>query len=68
MSLGNWRVKLVIERFKVIINVIIGWKLHGCNMLCSAALCGLSLGLVSVDVQAAKVIFHSLRTYYFYIL
>jgi hypothetical protein len=52
----------------VIISVIFGWKLNGYNMLFSAALCGLSLGLVSVGVQAAKVIFHSLRTYYFYIL
>jgi hypothetical protein len=60
--------KIVIERFKVIISVIFGWKLNGYNMLFSAALCGLSLGLVSVGVQAAKVIFHSLRTYYFYIL
>jgi hypothetical protein len=39
----------------VIISVIIGWKLNGCNILCSAALCGLSLGLVSVGVQAVNV-------------
>jgi hypothetical protein len=39
----------------VIISVIIGWKLNGCNMLCSTALCGLSLRLVSVGVQAVKV-------------
>jgi hypothetical protein len=34
------------------ISVIIGWILNGCNMLCTATLCGLSLGLVSVGVQA----------------
>jgi hypothetical protein len=39
----------------VIVSVIIGWKLNGCNMLCSTALWGLSLGLVSVDMQAVKV-------------
>jgi hypothetical protein len=60
--------KIVIERFKTIISVIIGWKLNGCNMLCSAALGGLRLGLVSVGVQAVNVIFYSLRNYYFYIL
>jgi hypothetical protein len=46
--------KIVIERFKVKISVIIGWKLNGCNMLCTAALCGLSLGLISVGVQAVR--------------
>jgi hypothetical protein len=30
----------------MIISVIIRWKLNGCKMLCSVALCGLSLGLV----------------------
>jgi hypothetical protein len=60
--------KTIPERFKVIISVIIGWKLNGCNILCSAALCGLSLELVSVGVQAANVQFYALRNYYFYIL
>jgi hypothetical protein len=30
--------KIVLERFKVKFSVIIGWKLNGCNMLCSTAL------------------------------
>jgi hypothetical protein len=46
--------KIVIEQFKVKISVIIGWKLNGCNMLCVTALCGLSLGLVGVGVQAVR--------------
>jgi hypothetical protein len=46
--------KIVIEQFKVKISVIIGWKLNGCNMLCTTTLCGLSLGLVSVGVQAVR--------------
>jgi hypothetical protein len=50
------------------ISVIIGWKLNGCIMLCTAALCGLSLRLVSVGVQGSQVIFYSLRNCYFYIL
>jgi hypothetical protein len=44
--------KIVLERFKMKISVIIGWKLNGYNMLYTAAPCGLSLGLVSVSVQA----------------
>jgi hypothetical protein len=44
--------KIVMERFKVKISVIIGWKLNRCNMLCTTVLCGLSLGLISVGVQA----------------
>jgi hypothetical protein len=59
--------KIVLEWFKVKISVIIGWKLNGCNILCSAALWGLSLGIVSVGVQVAKIIFYSLRNYYFYV-
>jgi len=46
--------KIVIEQFKVKISVIIGWKLNGCNILCTTALCGLSLGLVSFGVQAIR--------------
>jgi hypothetical protein len=46
--------KIVIGQFKVKISVIIGWKLNECNMLCTTALCGLSLGLVSVGVQAVR--------------
>jgi hypothetical protein len=46
--------KIVSEQFIAKISVIIGWKLNGCNMLCTAALCGLSLGLVSVGVQAVR--------------
>jgi hypothetical protein len=30
--------KIVIGQFKVKISVIIGWKLNGCNMLCTTAL------------------------------
>jgi hypothetical protein len=45
---------IVIKRFKVKISIIVGWKLNGCNMLYTTALCGLSLGLVSVGVQAVR--------------
>jgi hypothetical protein len=46
--------KIVIERFKMKISLIIGWKLNRCNMLCTTAPCGLSLGLISVGVQAVR--------------
>jgi hypothetical protein len=46
--------KIVIGQFKVKTSVIIGWKLNGCNMLCTTAFCGLSLGLVSIGVQAVR--------------
>jgi hypothetical protein len=59
--------KIVIERFKMKISVIIGCKLNGFNMLCTVPLCGLSLGLVSVGVQAVNVIFYALRNYYFFV-
>jgi hypothetical protein len=57
--------KIVIERFKVKISVIIGWKLNRCNMLCTAALCGLSLGLISVGVQAVRWYFTHWKTVIF---
>jgi len=57
--------KIVIEQFKVKISVIIGWKLNGCNMLCTTTLCGLSLGLVSVGVQAVRWYFTHWETVIF---